>query len=88
MLGNPQLEKQLDEQESERNKSQRSVRNVDRTVRDLQSQIERRDKINAQLEEEISKSRDKADRLLQTIEELQSSEGFTPDESAECMAGG
>ncbi|KAH0533866.1 hypothetical protein GP486_008958, partial [Trichoglossum hirsutum] len=68
------LEKQLDEQESERNKSQRSVRNVDRTVRDLQAQIDRRDKINAQLEEEISKSRDKADRLLQTIEELQSSD--------------
>ena len=69
-----QLEKTLEEQESERNKSQRSVRNVDRTVRDLQSQIERRDKINAQLEEEISKSRDKVDRLLQTIEELQSSD--------------
>ncbi|KAH0538192.1 hypothetical protein FGG08_005208 [Glutinoglossum americanum] len=71
-----ELEKQLDEQESERNKSQRSVRNVDRTVRDLQSQIERRDRINSQLEDEISKARDKTDRLLQTIEELQS-EGST-----------
>lgn len=69
-----QLEKQLDEQESQRNQSQRSVRNVDRTVRDLQSQIERRDKINAQLGDDISKSRDKIERLLATIDELQSSD--------------
>ncbi|KAI9875883.1 MAG: hypothetical protein M1830_007846, partial [Pleopsidium flavum] len=69
-----ELEKQLDEQESQRNQSQRSVRNVDRTVRDLQSQIERRDKINTQLSEDISKSRDKMERLLSTIDELQSSD--------------
>jgi myosin heavy chain 9/10/11/14 len=43
-------------------------------VKDLQSQIERRDKINSQLQDDISKSRDKAERLLQTIDELQSSD--------------
>lgn len=57
-----------------RNKEQRSVRNVDRTVRDLQSQIERREKSNTQLNEDLSKSRDKMERLLQTIDELQSSD--------------
>lgn len=50
------------------------MRNVDRTVKDLQSQIERRDKINAQLQDDISRSRDKVDKLLQTIDELQSSD--------------
>ncbi len=68
------METQLEEQESQRNQSQRSVRNVDRTVRDLQSQIERREKINAQLSDDISKSRDKIERLLATIDELQSSD--------------
>jgi myosin protein heavy chain len=43
-------------------------------VKDLQSQIERRDKTNAQLSDDINKSRDKIERLLQTIDELQSSE--------------
>jgi myosin heavy chain 9/10/11/14 len=69
-----QLEAQLEEQEKERNKSERSIRNVDRTVRDLQAQIERRDKTNTQLEEEISKGKEKLERLLKTIEELQASD--------------
>ncbi|KAI9845070.1 MAG: hypothetical protein M1837_005074 [Sclerophora amabilis] len=69
-----ELEKQLEDQETERNNSQRSVRNVDRTVRDLQMQIERRDKANAQLSDDITKSRNKIERLLQTIDELQSSD--------------
>ncbi|KMU86070.1 hypothetical protein CIHG_03856 [Coccidioides immitis H538.4] len=69
-----ELEAQLDDHESKRNAEQRSVRNVDRTVKDLQSQIERREKLNAQLMEDISKSRDKIERLLQTIDELQTSE--------------
>ena len=43
-------------------------------MRDLQSQIDRRDKINAQLSDDISKSRDKVERLLSTIDELQSSD--------------
>lgn len=69
-----QLETQLEEQESKRNAEQRSVRSVDRTVKDLQSQIERRDKINAQLTDDIAKSRDKVERLLKNIEELQQSD--------------
>ncbi|PGH27808.1 hypothetical protein AJ80_00596 [Polytolypa hystricis UAMH7299] len=69
-----ELENQLDDQESKRNAEQRSVRNVDRTVKDLQSQIDRREKINTQLTDDISKSRDKIERLLQTIDELQSSD--------------
>lgn len=68
------METQLDEQESKRNAEQRSVRNVDRTVKDLQSQIDRRDKLNTQLTDDITKSREKIDRLLQTIEDLQSSD--------------
>lgn len=43
-------------------------------MRDLQSQIERRDKANSQLTEDQNKSRDKIERLLQTIDELQSSD--------------
>jgi myosin heavy chain 9/10/11/14 len=74
MLTTPQLETQLEEQESKQSAEQRSMRNIDRTVRDFQSQIERRDKINAQLTDDINKSRDKIERLLQTIEELQSSD--------------
>lgn len=69
-----QLEAQLEAQEKERNDSARSVRNVDRTVKDLQLQIERRDKANTQLEEDISRNRDKVEKLLKTIDELQSSE--------------
>ncbi|KAF3480115.1 uncharacterized protein GIQ15_05462 [Arthroderma uncinatum] len=69
-----ELETQLDDQESKRNAEQRSVRNVDRTVKDLQTQIERRDKMNNQLTEDIGKSRDRIERLLQTIEELQTSD--------------
>ena len=68
------METLLDDEESRRNAEQRSIRNVDRTVKDLQSQIERRDKTNAQLTDDISKSRDKVERLLRTIEELQTSD--------------
>ena len=64
----------MEKQEAEHNKSQRSVRNVDRTVRDLQSQLGRREKANSQLSDDISKSRDKIERLLRTIDELQASE--------------
>ncbi|KAK0655568.1 P-loop containing nucleoside triphosphate hydrolase protein [Cercophora newfieldiana] len=69
-----ELETQLEEQENERNKSQRSVRNVDRTVKDLQSQIDRKEKQNNQLQEDIGRMRDKLDKLLKTIDELQASE--------------
>ncbi|KAK3985698.1 putative myosin type-2 heavy chain 2 [Cladorrhinum sp. PSN332] len=69
-----ELESQLEAQEDERNKSVRSVRNVDRTVKDLQTQIDRKDKQNVQLQEDIGRMRDKVDKLLQAIEELQASE--------------
>ncbi|CAL3970926.1 unnamed protein product [Diplocarpon coronariae] len=69
-----ELEAQLEAQERERNKSQRSVRNVDRTVKDLQLQIERKEKANVSLQDDISRSRDKIEKLLKTIDDLQSSE--------------
>lgn len=47
---------------------------MDRTVKDLQLQIERKEKANQQLEEDISRSRDKVEKLLKAIDELQSSE--------------
>lgn len=50
------------------------MRNVDRTVKDLQSQIDRRDKMNNQLNDDINKARDKIERLLGNIEELQHSD--------------
>lgn len=50
------------------------MRNVDRTVKDLQSQIDRREKSVTILSEDLSKSRDKVERLLQTIDELQASD--------------
>jgi myosin heavy chain 9/10/11/14 len=58
----------------ERTKSQRSVRNVDRIVKDLQSQIDRKDKQSSQLQDDVSRMRDKVDKLLKTIDELQASE--------------
>lgn len=69
-----QLESQLEAQESERSKSQRDVRNVDRTVKDLQQQIERREKANGQLQDDINRSREKVEKLLKTIDELQASD--------------
>lgn len=50
------------------------MRNVDRIVKDLQGQVDRKDKQNAQLTDDVSRMRDKVDKLLHTIEELQSSE--------------
>lgn len=47
---------------------------MDRTVKDLQSQIERKDKQNTQMQEDLGRMRDKVDKLLKTIDELQSSE--------------
>lgn len=68
------METQLEDHESKKNAEQRSIRNVDRTVKDLQSQIERRDKANSQLNDNIAKSREKIERLLHTIDDLQSSD--------------
>jgi myosin protein heavy chain len=69
-----QLEKSLESSESTRLAESRSVRNVDRTVKDLQNQIERRDKQNAAIIDDLNKSRDKLSNLLATIDELQSSD--------------
>ena len=47
---------------------------MDRTVKDLQTQIERRDKQNASVMDDLNKSRDKISSLLATIDDLQSSD--------------
>ncbi|KAI1378943.1 hypothetical protein F4677DRAFT_410114 [Hypoxylon crocopeplum] len=69
-----ELELQLEAQENERSKSQRSVRNVDRIVKDLQSQIDRKDKQAVQMNDDVSRLRDRVEKLLKTIDELQASE--------------
>ncbi|KAL8763736.1 MAG: hypothetical protein Q9184_000528 [Pyrenodesmia sp. 2 TL-2023] len=69
-----ELESQLESQEQSHSASLRSVRNVDRTVRDLEAQIARRDKTTQQLNDDVAKGRDKIERLLQTIDELQAEE--------------
>ena len=69
-----ELELQLETQESQHASSLRSVRNVDRTVRDLQSQLERRDKSCKQIADDVTKGRDKIERLLSTIDEMQAEE--------------
>lgn len=74
LLTKRQLESQVEDHENERTKSQRSTRNIDRTVKDLQSQIDRKDKQNTQLSDDVARMRDKVDKLLKTIDELQSSE--------------
>ncbi|KUM60627.1 hypothetical protein ACN42_g6502 [Penicillium freii] len=66
-----ELETHLEDQESKHSSEQRSLRNVDRTVKDLQSQIDRRDKMNTQLNDDVNRARDKIERLLRNIEELQ-----------------
>ena len=50
------------------------MRSVDRTVKDLQSQLERRDKSASMVQDDLNKSRDKVERLLATIDELQQSD--------------
>ncbi|KAK4544743.1 hypothetical protein LTR36_003992 [Oleoguttula mirabilis] len=69
-----ELESHLEELERTRTTEARSVRNVDRTVKDLQAQIERREKSAQMISDDLNKSRDKIDRLLQTIDELQASD--------------
>ncbi len=53
------------------------MRNVDRTVKDLQATIDRKDKQNSQLQDDVGRMRDKVEKLLKTIDELQSSESST-----------
>lgn len=47
---------------------------MDRAVKDLQGQVDRKDRQNAQLSEDVSRMREKVDKLLKTIDELQASE--------------
>lgn len=68
------MEQQIEKASSERATEARSIRNVDRTVKDLESQIQRREKQNTQLADDVSKARDKISSLLSTIDELQSSD--------------
>ncbi|GAM85619.1 hypothetical protein ANO11243_036260 [Dothideomycetidae sp. 11243] len=69
-----ELESQLEDLESTRATEARSVRNVDRTVKDLQSQIERREKSTQLLGDDLNKARDKIGSLLATIDELQATD--------------
>lgn len=46
-------------------------------MKDLQSQIERKEKQNTQLSEDVNRMRDKVDKLLKTIDDLQASESTT-----------
>ena len=73
-LPHQQLETQLETQEDERSKSQRSVRNVDRVVKDLQSQIERKDKQATQLNDDVARLRDRQGKLPHPNDHLQASE--------------
>lgn len=68
------MEQQLEAHESQHATSLRSVRNVDRTVRDLHTQISRRDKQLQSLTEDLNKGREKISRLLTTVDELQAEE--------------
>ncbi|RAL06040.1 type II myosin [Aspergillus ibericus CBS 121593] len=43
----------------------------------MQSQIDRRDKMNTQLNDDVNKAREKIERLLRNIEELQHSDSET-----------
>ncbi|KAJ5948811.1 hypothetical protein N7454_002118 [Penicillium verhagenii] len=72
-----ELEAHLEDQETKNSAEQRSLRNVDRTVKDLQAQIDRREKMNGQLNEELNKGRDKIERLLRNIDELQQADTDT-----------
>ncbi|KAK3111603.1 class II myosin [Teratosphaeriaceae sp. CCFEE 6253] len=69
-----ELESHLEDIERTRTTEARGVRKVDRTVKDLQSQIERRDKSVQHMDDELRRSRDKISSLLENIEELQASD--------------
>ncbi|KKF93573.1 Myosin type-2 heavy chain 1 [Ceratocystis platani] len=69
-----ELESQLEAKDEARSREARSVRNVDRVVKDLQDQIDRKEKQNAQLEDDLTRMNEKVDKLLKAIDELQASE--------------
>ena len=69
-----ELEQHVEEVESSRTKENRSTRNNDRQLRDLQSQLDRKESANAQLQVDADSSRNRIDRLLKTVDELQASD--------------
>lgn len=69
-----ELEKSLEEAHATRNTESRANRSIDRTVKDLQQQIQRREKANTVLSDDLGKARDKVSSLLSAIDELQSSD--------------
>ncbi|KAH9809837.1 putative myosin type II heavy chain, partial [Teratosphaeria destructans] len=72
-----ELETHLETLERTRTTEARSVRNVDRAVKDLESQLERREKSANLLSEDLHKARDKISRLLHNIDELHASDSET-----------
>ncbi|KAK8230710.1 myosin tail-domain-containing protein [Phyllosticta capitalensis] len=69
-----ELEKSLEEAHAVRSSESRAARSIDRTVKDLQNQIDRREKQSAMLSDDLQKSRDKIQSLLSSIDELQTSD--------------
>ncbi|KAF2857236.1 hypothetical protein K470DRAFT_301469 [Piedraia hortae CBS 480.64] len=72
-----ELETNLEALEKTRASEARSVRNVDRTVKDLEAQLERRDKSAQLMTEDLNKARNKISRLLENIDELHAADSET-----------
>ena len=70
-----ELEAALEELHNSKTSTERDERGHERLVRDLQSQISRRDQLLGQSSQDLDKSRAKVQSLLTTIEELQAEEG-------------
>lgn len=68
------LEKRLDEQTQKYTEESRSFRSNDRSVKDLQTQILQKERLEAKLQEEISRNETKIRSLQETIESLQGME--------------
>ncbi|KAG4301526.1 hypothetical protein PCK1_002011 [Pneumocystis canis] len=69
-----ELENELRERDSILNKENKTMRFTDRSIKDLQYQLSQRDKIKERLENELSKSEEKIQKLKKVVDELQSSE--------------
>lgn len=69
-----ELEAALEAAHTSQSKNAREVRNVDRTVSSLQQTIERKEKSVLQLQDDVARGRDKIEKLLKTIDELQASD--------------
>ena len=60
--------------ESSQTQKSRLSRNNDRQVRDLEAKLDRKEMANSQLQSDVDSSRDRIDRLLKTVDELQASD--------------